>query len=432
MTFQLLFFTTLFFSSPDVDNSKNYTLFDNNGIFYILDRNELKYLKGENWFKLKHNLNFENYDFYPININSDSYLISSGGGRVLIFKNNTLEIIDNSTFWRSKYHPMIINRNEDIFSFGGYGHFQLRNDFIFFDKNLKEWISYDKESYNENKPYLTQGIIEYDDVKDKLYITLGRSRKSLSNKQVWSFDFKNNIWDEEGVANLSDEVSPENYIIATGSKKPIILNKKNGNIYFFDFKKNELELKQLTKLYDSTDKIHFDFKSGKILLTTQIADKKINTSILDLDQLKYIGSTKIYSKKGTFNFEYLLIFLSLLVFILLLKNRKISINQLIENKERIITNMGDNERKFYTHLTQNFPNYTSFTELGELFQNDLAYETKVKKINDTINRINVCLKKYFLTKDLFFIVSKNAEDSRMKEIRFNTKAKKYKFLKSKS
>ena len=94
--------------------------------------------------------------------------------------------------------------------------------------------------------------------------------------------------------------------------------------------------------------------------------------------------------------------------------------------------MGDNEIKFYTHLTQNFPNYTSFTELGELFQNDLAYETKVKKINDTINRINAGLKKYFLTKDLFFIISKNSEDSRMKEIRFNTKAKKYNFLKSKS
>ena len=94
--------------------------------------------------------------------------------------------------------------------------------------------------------------------------------------------------------------------------------------------------------------------------------------------------------------------------------------------------MGDNERKFYAQLTNNFPNYTSFTELGELFQNDLAYETKVKKINDTIKTINVGLKKYFLTKDLFFIISKNAEDNRMKEIRFNTKAKKYNFLKSKS
>ena len=179
--------------------------------------------------------------------------------------------------------------NKSFFSFE-YGYFQLRNDFIFFDKNLKEWISFDKESYNEDKPYLTQGIIEYDDVKDKLYITLGRSRKGLSNKQVWSFDFKNNIWDEEGVVNLSRS-SPENYIIATGSK-PIILNKKNGNIYFFDFKKNELELKSVCI------KIHFDFKSGKILLTTKIADKKINTSVLDLEELKYINTTEIYSKKG--------------------------------------------------------------------------------------------------------------------------------------
>ena len=97
MIFKLFFFTTFFFAEPVVDNSKNYTLFDNNEIFYILDRNELKYLKGENWFKLKHNLNFKNYDFYPININSETYLISSGGGRVLILKNKTLEIIENST-----------------------------------------------------------------------------------------------------------------------------------------------------------------------------------------------------------------------------------------------------------------------------------------------------------------------------------------------
>ena len=279
MIFKLFFFTTLFFATPDVDVSKNYTLFNNNGKFYILDKEELKYLKGEKWITLKHNLNFENYDFYPININSETYLISSGGGRVLLFKNNNLEKIDNSTFWRSKYHPMIINRNEDIFSFGGYGHFQIRNDFIFFDKNIKEWISFDKESYNENKPYLTFGIIEYDDVEDKLYLGLGRSQKSLSNKQIWSYDFKNKIWDEEGLIDLRDDLYPNNYIIATGSKKPIILNKKNGYIYFFDFKKNKLAIKQFTNLYDSTDKIHFDLKSGKILLTTKIADKKINTSI---------------------------------------------------------------------------------------------------------------------------------------------------------
>ena len=83
-------------------------------------------------------------------------------------------------------------------------------------------------------------------------------------------------------------------------------------IFIFDFKKNELELKQLTKLYDSTDKIHFDFKSGKILLTTKIADKKINTSVLDLEELKYINTTEIYSKKGTFNFR---IFIDILIII---------------------------------------------------------------------------------------------------------------------
>ena len=124
----------------------------------------------------------------------------------------------------------ITNRNGNIFSFGGYGHFQLRNDFIFFDKNLKEWISFDKESYNEDKPYLTQGIIEYDDVKDKLYITLGRSRKSLSNKQVWSFDFKNNIWDEEGVVNLSTKYLKITLLQLT--QKTNYFKQKKWNIYF--------------------------------------------------------------------------------------------------------------------------------------------------------------------------------------------------------
>ena len=86
------------------------------------------------------------------------------------------------------------------------------------------------------------------------------------------------------------------------------------------------------------------------------------------------------------------------------------------------------QKDFLTLIISNHPNSTKFNDLGNLFEFDLAYETKIKKINIAIEKINLVFKKTLLTKSNIVVIEKNEEDSRIKEVRLNLNAKKNKTL----
>ena len=80
--------------------------------------------------------------------------------------------------------------------------------------------------------------------------------------------------------------------------------------------------------------------------------------------------------------------------------------------------------KFLSLILLNHPKSTKFNNLGDLFEFNLAYETKIKKINIAIEKTNLLFKKALLTKSNIVIVEKNKEDGRIKEIRLSLDANK--------
>ena len=60
-----------------------------------------------------------------------------------------------------------------------------------------------------------------------------------------------------------------------------------------------------------------------------------------------------------------------------------------------------------------------YSELYELIEMDLSYESKVKKINDVIINLNEKVKQFSDDKNKFLLIRKNTEDSRMKEVVLN-------------
>ncbi len=129
MTNKLLIIS-LFFSISlssqrlEIDSEKGYTIFSDKGKFFVLDKHNLYEYDNSEWTKSQHNLNLKNYDYETFKNDSITYLVSRGGGRVLSYKNEKIETIDNSNYWNSKYESSTFFRKNRIHSHGGYGHYQ--------------------------------------------------------------------------------------------------------------------------------------------------------------------------------------------------------------------------------------------------------------------------------------------------------------------
>ena len=110
------------------------------------------------------------------------------------------------------------------------------------------------------------------------------------------------------------------------------------------------------------------------------------------------------------------------------RKRKITI-QIISNSQNQVNNSLINyQKKFLSLILLNHPKPTKFNDLGDSFEFDLAYETKIKKINIAIKKINLLFKKELRTKSNIVIIGKNEEDSRIKEARLNLSAKKNRYI----
>ena len=226
----------------NVDIEKGYTVFSDKGKFLVLDKLHLHQYDGSEWSNSKHNLDLKNYDYKAFKNDSITYLVARGGGKVLSYKNEKFEIIDNSNFWNSKYESSTFYRKNKLHSYGGYGHYQLRNDLLYFDENLKEWISCfdgvkDFHHFNNDSPFLMRHISQYDDSMDVLYTGLGYGIDGVNSK-IFSYNFINRTWRETG---YTDEIFPD-YLIIEGYKPPSFISKSGGLIYSFDLINNSYKI----------------------------------------------------------------------------------------------------------------------------------------------------------------------------------------------
>ena len=125
--------------------SNSFTVFPHDNQFIRIDNQGIYKLNNNIWeYYIDHNLDFDNYEFDFIETNDKSYLISKGGGKVLLYQNDTISEIDNSHEWKSRYESDIFLKNDTIFSFGGYGYFNFKNDLLFFEIKTGEWNLYEK------------------------------------------------------------------------------------------------------------------------------------------------------------------------------------------------------------------------------------------------------------------------------------------------
>ena len=156
-------------------SGNSFTIFPHDNQFIRIDNQGIYILTNDKWeYSLNHNLDFDSYEFDFLEATDKSYLISKGGGKVLMYQNNTISIIDNSHEWKSRYEADIFLRNDTIYSFGGYGYFNFKNDLLFFDKKTGEWNLDKKFEFIKNR---SKSIGFYNKSKNEYFFGLGKNKE---------------------------------------------------------------------------------------------------------------------------------------------------------------------------------------------------------------------------------------------------------------
>ena len=144
-----------------------------------------------------------------IAVDASQFFLSSGGGMVYQFKNDTIKRIDNSFDHRMQTGTSIFHYNSKIYKYGGYGFWSARNFFIYFDENTREWEVNEWVSSKQipDGTYGNQFILYEDDIYlfDGVKIDPNKRLERIKNNEVWNYNFKDHRWKYLGIYSLLDD-----------------------------------------------------------------------------------------------------------------------------------------------------------------------------------------------------------------------------------
>jgi hypothetical protein len=394
--------------------NNNHTIFSQNENFYVLKKDTLYKYSEDRWFASKHDLDLKNYKFNVIDNEDNTYLVSKGGGKVLLFNNEKLKVISNSNFWEATYQSFDFIKNDTLFSYGGYGHFNTKNKLIYFDKVSKEWFDI-KINENNLKTARRNPIGSYNNKMNEFFVGLG-VYDNVTYSNVLRFDFKTNKWDK--YADIGKKFSP-NYKLIPSYKLPLIIYE--GEKITFDFENKIYNIyKEESSAINSFIQIHYN------LFTNQFFISKENNGFIDLiildekDFLKKIKSThsfkKDLNKLTIFLGVSLALALALILIVFRFRKKETGLVKLNKNLKKIKSELDESDLIFFDKIFRSHPKAVKYQDLMDMLDNTLAYETKIKKIGAAKIRIDTVLCKYCKSNDSILQSKKNIHDGRIKEM----------------
>ena len=117
-------------------------------------------------------------------------------------------------------------------------------------------------------------------------------------------------------------------------------------------------------------------------------------------------------------FLYVLLALAFVLILIVFRFRKktTTLKKINKNLKNIKSELDESDLIFFDKIFRSHPKAVKYQDLMNLFDNTLAYETKIKKIGAAKIRINTILCKYCKSNDFIIQSKKNIHDSRIKEM----------------
>ena len=222
--------------------SNNQHLYLKNGD-YILKKNLQNVLLDSFLFKNKAPKN----DVKLVFKNNEPVLVSRGGGMVWRVKNDTFKRVDQSYNHKMTNGSSVFVHNDTIMKFGGYGYWNSRNFFTYYDEITLEWEFYTIDKKSQLPPGVSSINSTYLDgefyFSDGQVSNLNSPLESTTNAKVWHFDFKNKTWSDLGTSEFSPDPLPRSLDLRNGSLLvKTVFDKKNdkSNILIYDYVNNSI------------------------------------------------------------------------------------------------------------------------------------------------------------------------------------------------
>lgn len=425
-------FLIFLFLFPSKEFKNKYFTFSKEDYFVIVSDSIYLTRSGDKFESFPMNLYLNKFNLNHLEIDDKSYLILDGGGVVYSFENKRFKRIDNSFEHKNKFFSYDFVFDNIIYSFGGYGLFNDNNLITYFDNTTNEWFEYGFNSSSDKIPkkrkYPVGQLVDQD-----LYIGLGVSKiidnkfnpTFANNSDFWKFNFETRIW--ENIGSATNKFLSINDFNENSSH---YLPYKNGNLlityegaYWLDVSKNIFREYRYpnNEVINDISSIVYNPVLEKFMISN-LDHKTGNHKFIFLTSKQFLG--EVYSDeflyKQSTNLISILVFTLIVLFLILVyhlrtKNDK-SIHIILRNIEIFKSKLSDQEYVVFKNIIDSYPNAVTFPNLLSIYEPDLSYESRIKKLRLSLFNIKTLLRK--VSKNSTISVRKNKNDRRIKEIFF--------------
>jgi hypothetical protein len=387
------------FSFQSIQIPIDYYFDSSESIIHILYKNKIDRYSLDKDFQLISSSEIINsyiYDLSNFKFINQHKLSGNLGGRILEIKGDSIFRIDKSYEHKMQLSSLEFTRNDTLFRYGGYGFFENRNFFTFYDKKVNGWESFDIKG--DIIPERISDFI-YHFNKDKLYISGGyrfdKFKKDIKhpNLKSYLFDFNSKEWSIIG--NLNTSFFKTVYLSLDENS---FINFIDGMIYVMDFEQNSIKKfssNPISKKIESSFFKPFIVKNNIVYF--EFENNKLNIKSISLKEfisnLKSIGNEKIH---GVSYWLYSLIVLILIIILLLYVVFKKFVNKIIKIGDVFFYNLkkiklNEKEKVIFDLLYTSSKKRKSVENriITEFFEDrTLNYGTINRRKNESINTLN--------------------------------------------
>jgi hypothetical protein len=390
-----------------------------NEIFYILYNNKLEKYSLESDYKLlssKEIKNSNNVDLRKFKFINQYQLSSNLGGEILEFKGDSLVRIDNSYKHKLQLSSLEFLRNDTLFRYGGYGFFENRNFFTFYDKKVNGW-----ESFDINGDIIPERISDfiYHFNKDKLYISGGyrfdKFKKDVKypNLKSYLFDFNSKKWSVIGDLN-----TPLFKTVSFSLDENSFIKFTDGKIYIIDFEHNSIKKffsNPISKKIESSFFKPFINKNNVVYF--ELENDVLNIKSTPLGEfIPNLKSTENKRIHGVSYWLYSLIILILVIISLVYVVFKKFVNKIVKIGDVFFYNLkkiklNEKEKVIFNLLYTSSKKGKSVENriITEFFEDrTLNYGTINRRKNESIKTLNNKIK-FFLSTNKDIITRRNSQ-----------------------